>query len=195
MNDKTDLGSYYFIDICSKLTVILTIIAAIGIFIYGIVASTIFAWWYFIVVYLCGGFALVCFYFFNMLLISLCHNVYIIKKSLVNADGDVSNNNRVNIFQNEESIKDIRENLEAKDVEIDVTTLETEDDGSIRCPVCLTKLKEDETKCPNCGFDFKNPNNDLRYMSNKPLDDECPCCFAKISPEDTECPNCGYKLK
>lgn len=97
--------------------------------------------------------------------------------------------------KNEESIKDIRENLEAEDVEIDITTLETEDDGSIRCPVCLTKLKEDETKCPKCGFDFKNPNNDLRYMSNKPLDDECPCCFAKISPEDTECPNCGYKLK
>lgn len=142
MNDKTDLGSYYFIDICSKLTVILTIIAAIGIFIYGIVASTIFAWWYFIVVYLCGGFALVCFYFFNMLLISLCHNVYIIKKSLVNADGDVSNNNQKNIFR-----KRTKSPISIGEISSNISTIE--------CPSCFAQNSPTATHCKECGCPLK----------------------------------------
>lgn len=145
MKDKMDLGSYFFIDICSKLTVILTIIAAIGIFIYGIVASIIFAWWYFIVVYLCGGFALVCFYFFNMLLISLCHNVYIIRMNLEKVGGFALHKRttitKQTITQSTKSPNSIGK------IDSNISTIE--------CPSCLAQNSQTATHCKECGCPLK----------------------------------------
>lgn len=91
--------------------------------------------------------------------------------------------------KDEESIKDIRQNIESEEVGEIIEPIKD------RCPICFCELSEGTSICPNCGYDIDNPQENLRYMSNTAQENECPCCFAKISPDDIECPNCGYKLK
>lgn len=91
--------------------------------------------------------------------------------------------------KDEESIKDIRQNIESEEVGEIIEPIKD------ICPICFCELPKGIKICPNCGYDTDNPQENLRYMSNTAQENECPCCFAKISPNDIECPNCGYKLK
>lgn len=91
--------------------------------------------------------------------------------------------------KDEESIKDIRQNIESEEVGKIIEPIKD------ICPICFCELPKGIKICPNCGYDIDNPQENLRYMSNTAQENECPCCFAKISPNDIECPNCGYKLK
>lgn len=91
--------------------------------------------------------------------------------------------------KNEESIKDIRQDLDSEEVGDIINPIKD------RCPICFCELPKGIKICPNCGYDIDNPQENLRYMSNTAQENECPCCFAKISPDDIECSNCGYKLK
>ena len=91
--------------------------------------------------------------------------------------------------KDEESIKDIRQNIESEEVGKIIEPIKD------ICPICFCELPKGIKICPNCGYNINNPQENLRYMSNTAQENECPCCFAKISPNDIECPNCGYKLK
>lgn len=101
--------------------------------------------------------------------------------------------------KNDKSIEEVQNYLNSEDIsDIDVIHIEpikSEDGDTIKCPICFADLPQGITQCPNCGLDFNDPQEALRYMTNRANANECPCCFANISPEDTECPNCGYKLK
>lgn len=129
MKNDSDLGSYDFIDVCAKITHVLTIIAAIFTFIFGIIASVYGEWWYFIIIYIFGGGVILCAYFFQMMLISLCHDVYTIKRHLIHADSipDLNSTNGTN--KNIASRKD--------------------------CPRCFGEISDNDKECPTCGYKLK----------------------------------------
>lgn len=148
MKEKTNLGSYDFIEMCAKITTVLIIIAAICIFAAGIIYSYLIAWWYFIIIYLIGGFALVCGYFFSMLMISLCHDVYMIKRHLENSD------NKPNTKELTLGKKTPVTTIKKENTNI-LKTSNQSFINSVECPVCLTQNSPSATKCSKCGSPLK----------------------------------------
>jgi rubrerythrin len=58
-----------------------------------------------------------------------------------------------------------------------------EEDDMMACPDCGALLHEHDTKCPSCGAEFEEGEEELGF--------ECPKCNNLVGANDVNCPSCG----
>lgn len=153
---KNNLGSYDFIEICPILTIILTIIGAICLFVAGIFYSIVNAWWYFIIIYPIGAFLLVCFYFFTMLIISLCHNVYAICQDIHVIEyylKNIENKTKSNVISTDKKTE-VATTIQKENTNILKATNQSLI-NTVECPNCFAQNSPTATNCSKCGCPLK----------------------------------------
>lgn len=165
-----NLNDYTWIAFFNIMTKIISVICIIGCFIAGIIVSvSLNEAWPFFAIFIGGAITVIIYYGTSMLLLSLCHNIYCIRK---NGEKQL----KLEILNEKESI----EGKSNKQSELNTSS-------KIRNDIRKEKIVQEILSIPD--------EEDEENTENNPKENECPNCFAKISPKDKECPSCGYKLK
>lgn len=163
MTDLSTLGSYKWISICEKLIIVTTIILAIVFFVAGIVLSIVLydVHWMFVPVFIGGTLICLANYFFGMLLLSLFHNIYTIKRNMEKCEKqrmtnspNMSTNRNYNVQEAGKKPNKNKKN-QSKLPPIPKPTNTYPSSYGQTCPSCNTINSLTATHCKECGCPLK----------------------------------------
>lgn len=153
MRQRNDLDSYSYISAGSKIITVATIILSIMVVLLGVISSIVYnMWWLCLIIIPSGGISIAVFYIFGKMVVTTCHNIYVIKantdKTLMIQQSKLSDKQpkEANILKQIEIL-----NKNNTDEDFDYVNLPEYDE----CPCCFAKISPNDTECPNCGYKLK----------------------------------------